>query len=315
MKKISVAILVCVVVLGLIWFLQPPTQPDRDAVKPSYFKRPDFIFYDVSISEIYLGRKLWKIKGKKASLDKNNATFIKPQITFYRQKAPSLQIVAPQAWLDMKHRNIRVQRPVCRFLTTPTATLTARVLSWDHHRQALSAKYNVIFQTPDFQLKTRQLFFDKHTQTLQSPNKVDFNAAPGIRGHSDKMVYTIPQRSGLFEGHVTITKGPTTLQSEKMKIGARVIKTLSPTRLSHEDIRARANQVQYFPKLQKVILSGASEVKKGADVIRSETIVISLKDKKITTHTQPQPPTGTPTKTVQQKRTRVKISSEILFKK
>ncbi|MFC1595798.1 LptA/OstA family protein [Candidatus Margulisiibacteriota bacterium] len=369
MKKTLLFILLPLILLfGIYWFLNvSPAEDGFSSALPS-IKPPDFVFYDVSISEIYLGNKLWKINANKALLYKKQTTFLKPDIRFFRRTKPYLRITAPKAKLNMHTRDIVVHQPQSRFLAAPAANLTAGALYWSHRAKALTAKKNVIFTTRGLRLKADEITFNDQAQKLlaqgnivassarvtlngkscayllteqktqlktgtallngdiflaaasidSSPGKVTaypevkLRWAKGISGRADRLVYNRINKSLLLKGNVSAVHSNIKLESDQLIAERDYLKLTGDVRLQKKDLKATAAQAYYFPASRKVALSGDCQVWKGKDFVSSEKIQIMLNTHKIIASQPESERSGTGNNN---RRTKIKIDPEILFKK
>ena len=113
---------------------------------------------------------------------------------------------------------------------------------------------------------------------------------------------------------VKLSRGPTILTAKEALLIGDDLKVSQNVKLVYEDINASANRANYLAQEQKIILNGNCKAQKGTDLLAGETIIIWLKDKRIETSGTKGSINKDKTGPTQNIRTKVRMSSEILFK-
>jgi lipopolysaccharide export system protein LptA len=282
MKKFGLIVIVLILLIGAatVLLLQPLQDPDKKTgfsqQNNDQLKAPDLVFYEVSISEIKLGQKLWKINASKAWLEKDVTVFLNADITFYKNTKATLTIKAPRANLNMASRDILVWQPQCRFLTSPNAELSAQSLSWTSRQQSLSATDYVLLKTKDQSLQSDSLIFADNDQKVLAEGNVLIRNKYGIL-KGTTCTYLLADDSILLSSGQAVLTDNTRISAETIEAGPGRFLAYPDVLFTYlkQNITGRADRAEYFTSDSKGLLSGKVKLTNGKSQIKSASLEIT----------------------------------------
>ncbi|MFC1477894.1 LptA/OstA family protein [Candidatus Margulisiibacteriota bacterium] len=156
----------------------------------------------------------------------------------------------------------------------------------------------------------KKVYIDQ--ESVRIPGRVQL-ARPDFTILADTAEYNPDKESAVLSGNCRFRQNKGFINSREMHLSGNVLALSGMVKLEKEDMKATAESAIYYPDTQKIILNGNSRVQKADDLVSSEQIIVWLKTKKVLTTkgSAGDDPSKQPD---EKKRTKVKISSEILFK-
>ncbi|MFH1429010.1 MAG: LptA/OstA family protein [Candidatus Margulisiibacteriota bacterium] len=281
MKKILFILIGLLLLAGIYWFFNASIKYDHMSSGAVHAKAPDVIFHEVSISEIYLGTKIWQIVAEQALLDNKVSSFINSELVFFKDKKPSLSIKSPRAQLDMAKRSILIWEANSSFLNNPTANLISKTLFWDNRQKTLTARQDVRFKTQEYFLESEEALFVQLTGELIARGKV--RVKTGQVSFSGKSgTYLIKQKKVALSDATVMINSDIYLQADNIETDTRQIIAYPEVVVSYEKgIRARADKAVYTIPQNIGVLEGNVKITRKKTVITGKKVYIDNKTIKI----------------------------------
>lgn len=152
MKKTIGIVIACVIILasGLYYFLKDEPLPSNPPEEPKSQQASKLSYLGNSITEEKDGKRLWELKAESMEIDVDTKNVqIKNLIgTFYQEKGGSIEITAPEAFLDSKTKEITMSVKV-KATASDGGTFMANELRWSSKEQKAYGTGNVVFTKED----------------------------------------------------------------------------------------------------------------------------------------------------------------------
>jgi LPS export ABC transporter protein LptC len=154
MKKTTGMVIVCILLLlasGLYYFLKDEPLPAAPpAEEPKAQEASTLSYVGNSITEEKDGKRLWELKAETIEIDSNtnNAQMKNVTGTFYQDKGGTIEIKAPEAFLDNKTKDITM--PVKMEATSSDGgTFSANEARWSGKEQQFYGSGNIVVTKDD----------------------------------------------------------------------------------------------------------------------------------------------------------------------
>ncbi|MDF2636218.1 MAG: hypothetical protein K0R78_3092 [Pelosinus sp.] len=183
MKK-TIGIVACIIILasGLYYFLRDEPLPSNPPEEPKTQQASKLSYLGNSIIEEKDGKRLWELKAQSIEIDVDtkNAQLKNFIGTFYREKGGTIEISAPEAFLDSKTKDIIMSVKV-EAKASDGGTFVANEVRWSSKEQKAYGSGNVVFKKEDTVITGDKIESDSNMEKVKV-----FGNAKVIQGGSSR---------------------------------------------------------------------------------------------------------------------------------
>lgn len=282
-------ILVITLVLVFAWALLTPEENLTLKVSKKIQEqkqKSDLYMKGATFSEAVGGTKFWEIRAINSFINKTTQKAEMNDIngTFFKNGKPSLRIIAPKVFWDMKNKSIEIVSPIGY---EEKSKFETQSLIWSLDDKMITAKDKIVFERDNLMILSGSMKADTELEKMilqDSPF-----AAIKNKGQPD-----IEVRAQMFEvnaktGHLSakgkakLKRGQLIINSNEMAYEAKqdLLFAKGGTRIDFKDISARCSAARYNIKREVVSLFDNVFLKRGQNELNGDRIDISLKDETI----------------------------------
>ncbi len=247
------------VVLSLV-FVWAVFTPEKDLAKrisnklESQKQRSDLSMKEAVFSEIAGGVKFWEIRAESSHINNSTQKAELDRIhgIFFKDGKPSLNIIAPKVFWDMKKKSIEVFSPlgyegISRFETASDTEMEKMVLE----KEPVAVMKNK--GVPDIEVRA---------------SSFEVNAKSG-------KIYA--------RGSARISRGELSVKSDELVFEQKtntILASGNPA-INYKDIRARSASALYNINKEKVSLKGSVLLRRKDSELKGESVTVDLRDESI----------------------------------
>jgi len=300
------------------WAINSPKQEISERIYQTIEeqkKRADLIFKDVTFEEVVAGVKYWELTAKQAVVNKSAgiATLKEASGTFFKQGRGVLHFQSPVALWDMKNKEILLDKPLGYDESVKDKiSLLAKAL-----KKSPSSIFNLrLLASSGYWFQAKNLSWKMADQKLICTGKIIINKGQ-VTGYAEKLEGDVGLENIVLEGNPRIiissdNSSPITLEAaafevksqddtilakgsprilwKEAKINADKMeyfqrkKTLAlkeNVKINYNDIEAWGESANYFTDQGLLELKGMAQAKQGENKLKGDTVLVSLKDQKI----------------------------------
>ena len=249
-------------------------------------QKSDLFMKGAIFSESVGGIKFWEIKAITSFINKSTQKAEMNDIhgTFFKNGTPSLKIIAPKVFWDMKNKSIEVISPVgyeekSRFETAS--------LVWSLDDKKITAKEKIVFERDNVVITAGSMKADTELEKMVLQNRpVAVIRSKGLTDIDVRAkVFEVNARNGRISaaGEAVLKRGGLMIKSNEILYDAKenLLFARGGTSVYHKDITARCFAVRYNIKSEVVSLFDKVVLKRGRSELNGDRIDINIKDETI----------------------------------
>ena len=288
-SKNTFLLLAAVLVLVFAWALLSPEENLSLKVSKKIQEqkqKSDLFMKGATFSEAVGGTKFWEIKAITSFVNKSTQKAELNEIdgTFFKQGKPSLKIIAPKVFWDMKNQSIEIFSPIGY---EENSRFETRSIIWSLDDKKITAKDKIVFERDNVTILAGSMKADTELEKMllqNSPFAVIKN-----KGQSD-----IEVRAAVFEvnaktGHISasvaaqLKQDGLLIDSSEIAYEAKqdLLFAKGNAVIVYKDIRARCDSARYNIKREVVSLFDNVFLKRGQNELNGDRVDIDLKDETI----------------------------------
>lgn len=279
------------VVLSLV-FVWAVFTPEKDLAKrisnklESQKQRSDLSMKEAVFSEIAGGVKFWEIRAESSHINNSTQKAELDRIhgIFFKDGKPSLNIIAPKVFWDMKKKSIEVFSPlgyegISRFETAS--------LVWSLDDKKIYAKDRLSFERDNVAISAGSMSSDTEMEKMvleKEPVAVMKNkGVPDIEVRASS--FEVNAKSGKIyaRGSARISRGELSVKSDELVFEQKtntILASGNPA-INYKDIRARSASALYNINKEKVSLKGSVLLRRKDSELKGESVTVDLRDESI----------------------------------
>jgi LPS export ABC transporter protein LptC len=129
-KKLWIIACAIILVIGSVYYFSADNDDQQQTAQDAGDTKPVFIGNEIIEEEN--GKRLWELKAERTEIDPQTKAvkMLNLKGTFYKDDGSSIQIIAPEANIDLNSKDILMVGNV-KAITSDGATFTAREARWE----------------------------------------------------------------------------------------------------------------------------------------------------------------------------------------
>ena len=249
-------------------------------------QKSDLFMKGATFSEAVGGNKFWEIKAITSFINKSTQKAEMNEIngTFFKDGKPSLKIIAPKVFWDMRNKRIEVISPLGYQDKSKFETSS---LIWSLDDKKITAKEKIVFERDNVTVTAGSMKADTDLEMMVLQNSpfalIKIKGLPDIEVRSG--VFKVNAKTGFLSasGSAELKRGDLLIKSDEISFDAKqsILFAKGDTKITYKDISAVCLTARYSTKKDIVSLFTGVALNRGGNQLNGEKIDLNLKDETI----------------------------------